>query len=436
MCQPTALPQGDAKFWRPDDDTDDVQGTGAPIHRPDVYGMIERRISELDEELRALSLDIHDHPELKFEEHRTHDVLTKFLTKHGWDVTPHYLLETAWFAKFTRGKGGRTLGINSEMDALPGIGHACGHNLIAISGVAVACAVRSVLEELDIPGTVVLLGTPAEEGGYGKVRLLEKGGYEGMDACLMCHPSPGPALSASLSSTLAINQLTVEYHGHTAHAALAPWEGQNALDAVVSAYTNISLLRQQLKPTYRVHAAISGRDWAANIIPDYSKMQYLVRAPTTAEVLETVPRVKACLDAAALATACKAEYDYSGVPLNEVRQNKALGDEFASVFASKYGAVDYVYGIANASTDFGNITYALPSIHPSFAIPTEEGGTNHTRAFAKSAATPEAHKACLNISKALAAVGVRVLTDDEFFAKVKKTFEDESKAAQASLAAV
>jgi metal-dependent amidase/aminoacylase/carboxypeptidase family protein len=124
------------------------------------------------------------------------------MTDHGWDVTPHYLLETAWVAKFTHGKGGRTLGINSEMDALPGIGHACGHNLIAISGVAVACAVRYVLEEFNIPGSIVLLGTPgashhlsvimawcevrkAEEGGYGKVKLLEKGGYEGMDACLM-----------------------------------------------------------------------------------------------------------------------------------------------------------------------------------------------------------------------------------------------------------
>ncbi|KAI0090619.1 hypothetical protein BDY19DRAFT_722729 [Irpex rosettiformis] len=418
MCHPSGPPPADVPFWRPDDVVKGLSGTNSPIYRPDVFAIIEKRIAELDEELRKLSLDIHDHPELKYEEHRTHDVLVNFLTDHGWDVTPHYLLETAWVGKFTHGTGGRTLGINSEMDALPGIGHACGHNLIAIAGVAVALGVRTVLEELDISGTVVLLGTPAEEGGYGKVKLLEKGGYDGMDACLMCHPAPGPALSASLSSTLAINQLTVEFHGHTAHAALAPWEGQNALDAVVSAYNNVSLLRQQLKPTYRVHAAISGRDWTPNVIPDYSKMQYLVRAPTTVEVKKTVPRVKACLDAAALATSCRAEYDYQGVPLDEVRQNKTLSDEFASVYSSKYGTIDYIYGISNASTDFGNVSYALPSIHPSFAIPTEERGTNHTHAFAKSAATPEAHNACLNTSKALAAVGVRVLTDDGFFDEV------------------
>lgn len=167
-------------------------------------------------------------------------------------MTPHYLLETAWKAEFVHGSGGRTVGINSEMDALPGIGHACGHNLIAISGLAVACAVRTVMQELSISGKIVLLGTPgkatcngskphktdhraAEEGGYGKVRLLRKGAYNGMDVCLMCvalrvysdslseltlrpdrcHPAPGPPLSASLSSTLAISQLTVEYHGQT-----------------------------------------------------------------------------------------------------------------------------------------------------------------------------------------------------------------------------
>ncbi|KAI0685176.1 hypothetical protein BC835DRAFT_1385632 [Cytidiella melzeri] len=339
------------------------------------------------------------------------------MKKQGFEVTPHHHLETAWVATFTKGHGGRTIGVNSEMDALPGVGHACGHNLIAIAGVAVACAIKAVLQEHNMSGKVVLLGTPGEEGGGGKVILLEKGAYEGMDACLMCHPAPGPPSSASLSSCLAIQRKIVEYRGHTAHAALAPWEGQNALDAAVSAYTSITLLRQQIKPSHRIHGIFEGKDWAPNVIPDNAKMIWYMRGQTWAEVQALVPRVEACFQAAALATACKVEIGDGGATY-DLRQNVALGDEFARVFCSQFGTVDYKFGIFSASTDFGNVTYALPALHPSFAIPTVPQGGNHTRAFTESAASPESHVACLNVSKALAAVGVRVLTDDAFFGEV------------------
>lgn len=400
------------------------------VYRPDLFQTIEESIASLNDSLRDLSLDISSHPELKFEEHHAHDVLTSYMEKQGFQVERHYKLETAWIATFTNGTGGRTIGVNSEMDALPGVGHACGHNLIAIAGVAVACAVKEVLVKHDIPGKVVLLGTPGEEGGGGKVILLEKGAYEGMDVCVMCHPAPGPARSASLSSCLAIQRLIVEYHGHTAHAALAPWEGQNALDAAVSAYTSISMLRQQIKPGCRVHGIIEGKDWAANIIPDYSRMFWYVRGETWAEVESLVPRIQACCDAAALATACRIEQAKGGAT-TDLRQNKALSNEFADVFAKKFGPIDYEWGISSASTDFGNVTYAMPAIHPGFGIPTEPQGGNHTRAFARSAASPEAHVVCLNVSKTLAAVGVRVLVDDAYFAEVRKTFEDDLRLREA-----
>ncbi|EED84104.1 predicted protein [Postia placenta Mad-698-R] len=199
-------------FWHPDDASTEVQGTGESIYRHEVLETIESVMASLDEELRALSLDIHAHPEVRWEEHRTHDALTVYMKKKGWAVTKHYLLPTAWEARSTYGTGGPILGVNSEMDALPGIGHACGHNLIAIAGVAVALAVRAALETHDIPGTVILLGTPAEGGG-GKAIFLEKGAYEGMAACLMCHPAPGPKHSASLSSCLARQILEVEFFG-------------------------------------------------------------------------------------------------------------------------------------------------------------------------------------------------------------------------------
>ncbi|KAK7683771.1 hypothetical protein QCA50_013147 [Cerrena zonata] len=413
-------------IWRPETDLQSFHGDGKAIYEPDLFDAIDSTIESLSDELRTLSLDIHDHPELKWEEHHAHDVLTDFMAKHGFQVKQHYILPTAWEATFTQGQGGPTIGVNSEMDALPGVGHACGHNLIAIAGVAVACAVKAILEKKNINGKVVLLGTPAEEGGRGKVVLLEGGAYEGMDACVMCHPAPGPPNSASLSSSLALKGLQVEYTGHTAHAALAPWEGQNALDAAVAAHTNIGLLRQQLKPNHRVHGIIEGRDWAPNIVPDYAKLLYYIRSETWAEVLAAVPRVENCFKAAALATGCKIDVKpfHSST---ELRQNKALGDEFANVFESKYGSIDRKYGIAGASTDFGDITYALPALHPGFGIPTKPNGGNHTREFAASAATIEAHKATLNVAKALAAVGVRLLTDEGFLNEVKKTFEEDKK---------
>lgn len=400
------------------------EGQGTPVWREDILATIEEKIKELDKELRELSLNIHAHPELGYEEYHAHEVYTNFMTKHGWKVDKSFHLATAWRATFERGSGGRTIGVNSEMDALKGIGHACGHNLIGMSGVAVALAIRHAMEKHDLSGKVVLLGTPAEEGGSGKVALLEKGAYEGMHACLMCHPAPGPVGSVSLSSSLALERINVEYFGHTAHAALSPWEGKNALDAAVLGYNNISALRQQLKPTHRVHGIFEGKDWAPNIIPDYAKFISYVRAPTKKELEETVKRVLPCFEAAGLATGCTVKITIVGA-VYDLRQNKALGDEVANVVLNKYGSIDYDWGISSASTDFGNVTYALPSLHPGFAIPTIPDGGNHTRGFEQSAATIEAHYATLDVSKALAITGVRVLVDDGFYGKVKQTFEAE-----------
>ncbi|EMD37091.1 hypothetical protein CERSUDRAFT_106098 [Gelatoporia subvermispora B] len=286
------------------------------------------------------------------------------MMKQGFSVTSHHLLETAWVATFTHGSGGRNIGVNSEMDALPGIGHACGHNLIAMAGVAVACAVKTAMQKHDISGTVVLLGTPAEEGGGGKVILIDRGAYQEMDVCLI------------------------------AHAALSPWEGQNALDAAVLAYTNISVLRQQLKPSHRVHGIFEGKNWTPNSI-------WYVRAPTRAELEATVKRVMACFQAAALATGCKIEPYLKGAYF-DLRQNEALGstgeigNNFGAIFESRYGP--------------GNVSYGR-------CIPTAKDGGNHTPAFTSASKTIEAHHATLAVSKTLAATGVRVLADDEFFEK-------------------
>ncbi|KAJ6555742.1 hypothetical protein B0H10DRAFT_1207258 [Mycena sp. CBHHK59/15] len=381
---------------------------------------IDSKLDELEPELRELSLQIHGHPELAFAETFAHDVLASFMASHGFSVTRNYLgLPTAFRAEFTHGKDGRILGVNSEYDALKGLGHACGHNLIAVSGCGVALAVKAALEAQDIPGKVVLLGTPAEEGGGGKVILLEKGGYKDMDVCVMCHPSPGPAHSANIGTSIAAQNIEVEYIGRTAHAGAAPWEGTNALDAAFLAYSSVSVLRQQMKPDHRVHGIIEGNNnWAPN---DYAKMRWMVRAPSPDELTAFVERVKRCFEAAAHATSCEMNIDIA-LPYFNLNQNQVLGREFSDVIMNRYG-MSTTLKDGSASTDFGNVSYALPALHPGFAIPTEPNGGNHTIGFTRAAASEEAHAATMLVTRGLAHTGFRALRDDDFFEQVKKSFK-------------
>ncbi|KAJ7577107.1 hypothetical protein C8J56DRAFT_380072 [Mycena floridula] len=384
--------------------------------------IIDECLDKFDPQLRDLSLQIHGHPELMFQERFAHEILTTFMSDNGFKVTRQYMgLETAWKAEFTHGKGGQVVGINSEMDALEGLGHACGHNLIAVSGCGIALAIKAALEAHNISGKIILLGTPAEEGGGGKLLLLERGAYTEMDVCIMCHPSPGTTHSASIGPTVAMQSFEVEYFGHTAHAGSAPWEGTNALDAAFLAYSSISVLRQQIKPDHRVHGTIQGKNWTPNVIPDYANMKWLIRAPSYAELETFGLRIKNCFEAAALASSCRMKLTL-GCAYRDMCQNSVLAQEFSKASAKHYGLKVYSTG-TTASTDFGNVSYALPALHPAFAIPTSPNGGNHTVAFATSAATKEAHDAAMTTSKGLALTGLRVLSDDAFFHRVKADFE-------------
>ncbi|KDQ13055.1 hypothetical protein BOTBODRAFT_33931 [Botryobasidium botryosum FD-172 SS1] len=410
----------------PTDEKQPVYAALENLFMPEAVQTIEAKVNELSSELRELSIKISDHPELGFEEKYAHDTLTEFMSSHGFKVTPHYTgMDTAWRAVFSRGSKGHVLGFNSEMDALPGIGHACGHNLIAIAGVGAALAVKEAMEKHDIDGKIVLLGTPAEEGGHGKVYLIRKDAYKDMDVCMMVHPGPGPPNSTGTGSSLAVQGLQVEFFGHTAHASAAPWEGQNALDAAFLTYSSISVLRQQIKPTHRVHGIVEGRDWKANIIPDYAKMRWLVRAPSVAELEVLHGRIKACFEAAALATGCKMKLE-EDIPAYDIRQNNALLGEFRAYLKDRYDWLDFPDkgGAVGGSTDFGNVTYELPSIHPSYAIPTKPNGGNHTADFTASARTKEAHEATLAVTKAIAVTGLRILGDKKYLAEVKKAHKE------------
>ncbi|CAE6478836.1 unnamed protein product [Rhizoctonia solani] len=394
----------------------------------------DRAIDELNGSLRELNLHIHDHPELKWDVKYAHDVLTQFIEEQGFQVTRHYLADqlpgnTAWKAEFILSnksdKAFPVIGFNSEMDALPGIGHACGHNLIAIIGVAAAVGLKRAMEAHNIPGRIILLGTPAEERGAGKVHLLKAGAYKEMDICLMAHPGPGDDRLVENVATFALQTFAVEYHGQGAHAGAAPWEGKNALDAAFVAYAALSALRQQIHPNARVHGIIEGRDWASNVIPNYAKMEYTVRAPTWSEVVALRARVNRCFEAAAHATSCTMTITEIE-SLKDLRGNSVLSDEFGAIMTSRHGYLFDPHSAVGASTDFGNVTYELPSIHPGFAIPTVPNGGNHTPEYTAAARTQEAHERAVTVSKGLATLGLRALLDKEFLGTVEDNFKKET----------
>lgn len=397
------------RYAQPSPEDEELNGVLAEVTKT-----IESEIKALDKELRHLSLDMHDHPEIMWTEHRTHDLFVEyFRKKSGWKVTPKaYGVDTAWQAVFAHkaDKESRTIGFQSELDALPGIGHACGHNLIAISGVAAALSVAAVLVKRDVPGTVILLGTPAEEGGGGKINLLRGGAYKKMDACLMVHPAAHSATGAML----AVQPVVVTYTGQTAHAGAAPWEGINALDAAVLAYSNISALRQQIRPTERVHGIIQGKDWAPNVVPGSSTLIYNIRAPSVSALKVLSARVQKCFEAAALATGCKGEYDWQ-TAYADVHNTLALRSTYTAVMKRRYD-LDIPANDFAASTDFGNITYALPSLHAEYAIHLDDPKTqgNHTIGFANAARTHEAHARTIEATLGIAVTGARVLLQKEY----------------------
>ncbi|CAB4389837.1 unnamed protein product [Rhizophagus irregularis] len=390
----------------------------------------EEAINNKSEDLKSISLKIHEKPELAFKEKFAHDLLVKYLKDEGFEVTCNaYGIETAFVAEFSsKGGGGKVVSFNSEYDALPGIGHACGHNLIAISGVAAAIAIKAVFEKHKIPGKVKLFGTPAEEGGGGKIFMIKAGAYDDVDVSLMVHPSP---FDGSFYSYFAVESFDVEYFGRNAHASGIPWEGINALDAMASAYSSIGLLRQQIKPTDRIHGIITNGGEAPNVIPDYTSADFIIRSKTIEELNDLKTRVYNCFEAAGKATGCteangtkdpkitpKTKYFdvNSNIPLGE-RYEKHLR-KFGIDFKPRIEQVNTVLG----STDQGNVTYIIPGIHALYDIKPPIGSGNHTIGFTDICKTDLAHDATFIASKGIALTALDFLIDDEFVKQVKDAF--------------
>nr|XP_048275984.1 xaa-Arg dipeptidase [Myodes glareolus] len=321
------------------------------------------------------------------------------------------------------GPGALQLAFLCEYDALPALGHACGHNLIAEVGVAAALGLRAALEGVAAPPPVkvIVLGTPAEEEGGGKIDLIEAGAFKDLDVVFMAHPSQE---DAAYLLDVAEHDVTVKYYGKASHAAAYPWEGVNALDAAVLAYNNLSALRQQMKPTWRLHGIIKNGGVKPNIIPSYSELVYYFRAPSMKELQVLTKRAEDSFRAAALATGCTVEikseaHDYYNVLPNKtlcsayVENGKKLGIDFISE--------DAILNVPSGSTDFGNVSFVVPGIHPYFYIGTD--ALNHTEQYTEAAGSQEAQLYTLRTAKALAMTALDVIFKPELLEGIREEFK-------------
>eukprot|EP00057_Strongylocentrotus_purpuratus_P032947 XP_789480.3 PREDICTED: peptidase M20 domain-containing protein 2 [Strongylocentrotus purpuratus] len=377
------------------------------------------KIDESAAALHELSKDIWTHPELNFEEHHCHASLTDFLEREGFEVTRNFHLETAFKATYGT-DGGVHVCVICEYDALPEIDHACGHPLIAESGAGAGLGLKAALELAGAPkGRVTVMGTPAEEGGGGKIKMIEAGAFKGIDVALMVHPYPR---NVSRPVILSCTTMDITFTGLASHASSCPWEGVNALDAAVMCYQNISVMRQQLKPEWRVHGIIMKVGDILSIIPEECQMSFYLRTVDSVDMPTLKEKIGACAKGAATATGCEVKYSFGSDYANLVPN-----DTLASVYERQLTdlSIDYSTSEVTFSTDMGDVSYVVPSIHPLFFIGTE--AANHSREFNTATGADEAQKPTLAQAKAMAFTGLELMQpgNSHLLDKIKKEFNDK-----------
>jgi amidohydrolase len=370
----------------------------------DVKESIAGTVTGARDRLTGLSHRLHAHPEVAWAEERAAAWVAAELADGGFDVEARACgLPTAFIAR--SGSGPLHIGICAEYDALPGLGHACGHNIIASAAVGAGLALASVADDLGL--TVTVFGTPAEEGGGGKVYMLERGAFDGVHAAMMVHPGP---VDVAEARPFAVSHMLVRYRGKATHAAAYPEQGINAADAFTVAQVAIGLLRQQLLPSTRIHGIVTRGGDAPNAIPDRTEGRWYVRAGTLGELAGLEPRVRRCFEAGAVATGCELEIEPEAPPYAEFRNDPGLlplyranAERLGRRFAPADGdSADGAAGRMNrASTDMGNVSLVVPAIHPYIGIGSLPA-VNHQKEFAAHCVTPAADTALTDGATALA----------------------------------
>ncbi|MEI7384616.1 M20 family metallopeptidase [Pectobacterium versatile] len=386
---------------------------------------ISSSIEQHREEYIAISQDIHAHPETGNNEYYASGLLTELLKKHHFMVTLNVAgHETAFYAEKDSGKPGPTIAYLAEYDALIDIGHACGHNIIGVTSLAAAIALAEVIDQTG--GKVVVLGTPAEEGGLRgkggingnvKARFVEHGFLDRVDVALMVHPSGKTRLTGP---SLANNHLYFHFYGKPSHAGSSPHKGVNALDALVLLYNGISVLRQQLPDGVRVHGIITNGGQAPNVIPEYASAHYYIRAKTREEVVALEPRIRAIADGVALATGTTVKIEHQVGP-RDFLINHSLNAILLEEFTAAGEVVDQKAKEGIGSTDAGDISHAVPTAHPTIKIGPDDL-IGHTVPFREAANSPLGYAALLTGAQVLARTGLRLLTDPRALQDAKDEF--------------
>jgi len=396
--------------------TSDFEGAAA------LQGRLGTAVDGMRDTLLELSHDVHGHPELGFAERGAARAVASTLAAHGIEAEVGcWGLDTAVHASL--GSGEPTVALIAEYDALPDIGHACGHNVICATAVGAFLALHEVADDLD--GTVELIGTPAEEGGGGKELIARAGGFDDVTAALMLHPF---GMDVADHPWLGVRQVAATYHGLTAHASMTPFLGVNALDAAVLAYTGVAQLRQHMLPSDRVHGIITDGGQAPNVVPDRAAAHFYIRSAEPGTLTTLTDRVQAILESAATATGTTVELTWDPCPpYLPVRNNRPLAARYAVNVADR-GRQVLPRGIAPtslaASTDMGNISVRVPAIHPLLAIAPPEV-TIHTSEFATWAASERADEATLDGAIALARTAADICADAELRAAMTEDFDAE-----------
>ena len=371
---------------------------------------IIKRVDELSHEIYAVADWLKANPETAYQEFKACEHLSKVLTDNGFDVEKGTGgVETAFFGKPVGTQASRpVVALLAEYDALPGIGHGCGHNIIAAAGVGASIALKDILG--DAAGGMAVVGTPAEEGGGGKVKLAEAGVFDEIDMALMFHPSnqniPGKA-------SLGRIKFKMEFFGKSAHASGSPDQGLNALDAIVAAYTSMNSLRQHLRPDGRLHGVITHGGEAPNIIPDYTAGLFYVRAGSIEYRDELFERVKKCAEGAALATGTEYKIEIDHPVLDPIKRNMVLEAAAGANMEALGITIDEDDG-RQGSSDVGNLSRYLPTIQPYLAIVDADSDIpGHSVAFREATVTPRGRKVTLNAAKMLAMTAYDFLTSEE-----------------------
>jgi amidohydrolase len=395
--------------------SDQLVSENAAAIKRQVVDDIERRKQKLID----LSLRIHATPEVAFQEHKSSAMLADFLEEQGFSLERAICeIDTAFRA--TYGSGEPRIAFVAEYDALPGVGHGCGHNIIGTAAAAAGLALKSILQK-DGGGTVLVIGTPAEEAAGGKVYMVARGAFEGLDCAMMVHPGNR---NTFVAYALACLELEIEFRGRAAHAAARPEAGLNALDAMVAGFSSLGLMRQQIRDSARVHGIITAGGDAVNVIPSVTRAKLLIRTEEDTYMDEVLkPKVLACFEGAALATGCELIYRWGDESrYKTMRTNMALAEAYR----------DNIEGLGRTtvmpeskrsmgSTDMGNVSQFVPGIHPAISIAPPDVPI-HTEEFRDIARSESGHAGLLDGAKALAMTGIDVLLNPELRKRMKDEF--------------